>query len=317
MKSIFLSHNWNDKPFVRKIGKYLSTYGIKCWIDEAEIKIGESLIDKVGNAIIECDYFGVILSKNSVKSEWVKKELQLALQKEIKLKNVVVLPILIDDVELPPFLWDKLYANFINKDEFETNILKLLDSLGVTEKDILDVRNQSFVWHELTHEIIIKDINGKEASWIKETIATPIRDDIYLWYDEEIHSSGKLTILSTNIGEITKVVEEGGVYTVTTEFEKPLPRKKISKKLEISLENCFIENKETFTWIPIGEFDYLNFRVILPKNRPFINKPRMFAYFGTTKLLLKKCEIKFEPNETYVRIEQPQSGIKYLLEWEW
>ena len=38
------------------------------------------MIDKVGNAIIECDYFGVILSKNSVKSEWVKKELQLALQ---------------------------------------------------------------------------------------------------------------------------------------------------------------------------------------------------------------------------------------------
>lgn len=42
MKSAFISHNSKDKPFVRQLAGHLSKYGISCWIDESEIKFGES-----------------------------------------------------------------------------------------------------------------------------------------------------------------------------------------------------------------------------------------------------------------------------------
>lgn len=46
MPSIFLSHSSGDKPMVRKIADGLRQQGIRVWIDEAEIHIGESLIQK-------------------------------------------------------------------------------------------------------------------------------------------------------------------------------------------------------------------------------------------------------------------------------
>ena len=47
MSSIFLSHNSVDKPFVRKLANDLRRRGHYAWVDEAEIKVGDSLIDKI------------------------------------------------------------------------------------------------------------------------------------------------------------------------------------------------------------------------------------------------------------------------------
>ena len=94
MLSIFLSHNSNDKKFVRRLGKALSKKGIKVWIDEAEIKTGESLLRKISEGIRDMEYLAVVLSPNSVSSSWVQKELETATTLEIKNKRLKVIPIL-------------------------------------------------------------------------------------------------------------------------------------------------------------------------------------------------------------------------------
>lgn len=129
--SIFLAHSSQDKFFVRRLAEELRQNGANVWIDEAEIKVGDSLSEIIGKAIKETDYFGVVLSHNSVNSEWVQKELQIAIQKEIREGKVVVLPILMESVEIPPFLIDKLYADFTTPDKFEPSVKKLLNSLGI------------------------------------------------------------------------------------------------------------------------------------------------------------------------------------------
>lgn len=131
-KSIFMSHSSKDKFFVRTLAEHLINYGINVWLDEAEINIGDSLTEKIGKAIESTDFVGVVLSHNSINSEWVQRELQIALQKEIKGKKFVVLPILIETVEIPPFLKDKLYADFTSPDKFEHELPKLLRALGAT-----------------------------------------------------------------------------------------------------------------------------------------------------------------------------------------
>lgn len=99
--------------------------------------------EKIGEAIENTDYVGVILSHNSVNSQWVQRELQIALQKEIKGKKVVVLLVLIENVEIPPFLKDKLYANFTNPEKFENELSKLLRTLKVSaakEKEVVETK---------------------------------------------------------------------------------------------------------------------------------------------------------------------------------
>ena len=78
-KSVFLSHNHHDKSFVRKLARDLENHGVRCWIDEAEIKIGDSLIQKIREGIDSVDYFAVILSRNSVAAPWVTNELDVAM----------------------------------------------------------------------------------------------------------------------------------------------------------------------------------------------------------------------------------------------
>ena len=114
MSSIFLSHNHADKHFVNKIALDLRKLGYYVWTDDAEIKIGDSLIQKIQEGIDKVSYVGAVISKNSVKSEWVKKELDIAMNQEIDGKKVKVLPLLIDDVNLPGFLIGKRFADFRN-----------------------------------------------------------------------------------------------------------------------------------------------------------------------------------------------------------
>ena len=69
MSSIFLSHNSKDKPFVRRLADDLRKEGFYVWVDEAEIKLGDSLIEKIREGLDKMEYVGVVLSKNSINSE--------------------------------------------------------------------------------------------------------------------------------------------------------------------------------------------------------------------------------------------------------
>ena len=53
-----------------------------------------------------------LLSPTSVQSNWVKKELALAMTGEIEKRSIKVLPALIADCEVPPMLADKFHADF-------------------------------------------------------------------------------------------------------------------------------------------------------------------------------------------------------------
>ena len=88
MLNAFISHNFKDKPVARKIANILNSYGVKTWIDESEIKLGDSLIEKISAGIDTGDYLIALISKNSIASEWVKKELSIAMSQEIEGKRL-------------------------------------------------------------------------------------------------------------------------------------------------------------------------------------------------------------------------------------
>lgn len=127
---IFLSHASADKPFVRKLKKSLERHGVKqIWIDEAELQIGDSLMKKIEEGLNKTKYVAVILSPNSIKSKWVRKELDIAINREIKSGDVVVLPILYKSCDLPNFLEGKVYADFTSRKKSKESLEKLLRRL--------------------------------------------------------------------------------------------------------------------------------------------------------------------------------------------
>lgn len=131
MSSVFLSHNSKDKPWVRKLAERLTSDGVIVWLDEAEINIDDSLIEKISSGIHEMNFVAAIISSNSIDSSWVQKEISIAMSKEIAGRVVTVLPLLIEQCTLPASLLDKLYADFTDPKNFEAEYAKLLRAIGI------------------------------------------------------------------------------------------------------------------------------------------------------------------------------------------
>ncbi|MBL0700636.1 MAG: toll/interleukin-1 receptor domain-containing protein [Desulfosarcina sp.] len=129
--SVFLSHNHQNKPFVRKLARDLENQGVRYWLDEAEMKVGDSLIQKIREGIDAVDFFAVVLSPNSVNAPWVANELDVAMHHQINGKSIKVLPIMLRDCALPGFLIGKVYADFRNENEYRESFRKLINSMGL------------------------------------------------------------------------------------------------------------------------------------------------------------------------------------------
>ncbi|MEL6438266.1 MAG: toll/interleukin-1 receptor domain-containing protein [Cyanobacteria bacterium J06621_8] len=129
--SVFLSHNAKDKPFVKRLARDLDNHGIRYWLDEAELKVGDSLIEKIRAGIDDVDFVAVILSSNSISSPWVQREIDVAMNQEISGKKVKVLPIMYEKCDLPGFLLGKLYVDFTDETNYETALRQLVNGVGV------------------------------------------------------------------------------------------------------------------------------------------------------------------------------------------
>jgi hypothetical protein len=109
--SVFISYAHADKPFARQVADGLAKQGCRVWIDEGELRIGDSLIERISEALDRVDFVAVLVSAHSVNSEWCRKELSLAMTGEILRKGVVVLPVRVDDTPMPDSIKDKAYLD--------------------------------------------------------------------------------------------------------------------------------------------------------------------------------------------------------------
>jgi cold shock CspA family protein len=109
MISVFVSYAHADKPVARALVRALTSYGLRVWIDEGELLVGDSIIERISKALDEVHFVVAIVSVHSVGSSWCQKELSLAMTGGIKQRGVKVLPLRLGDVEMPPSLRDVLY----------------------------------------------------------------------------------------------------------------------------------------------------------------------------------------------------------------
>lgn len=123
-EQIFLSHSAKDKPVVRKIANSLRELGIIPWVDEAQLNAGESLILKLSESVRAADYLAVCLSSNSITSDWVQKEVEIAATQERATRRKKIIVLRLDDVSVPESLSDKPTIDF-STEKFEEAMERL------------------------------------------------------------------------------------------------------------------------------------------------------------------------------------------------
>ncbi|MFL6259209.1 MAG: toll/interleukin-1 receptor domain-containing protein [Thermoanaerobaculia bacterium] len=127
-QDVFLSYSSQDRDFAERLARDLVDYRLRVWWDRWEMRVGDSLVAKIQEGIQSSSWLAVVLSPNSVESSWVKRELASAIVDEISADRVRVLPLLLADCAIPPFLRDKLYADF--RDSYEAGLTSLLQRLS-------------------------------------------------------------------------------------------------------------------------------------------------------------------------------------------
>lgn len=130
--AVFLCHSSSDNGFARKLAVGLAGSGCKVWLDEAEIRVGDSLLAKIEAGILGTKYLVACLSRASVQSRWCQEELRMALARRIGGHEVAVLPVLLESCEMPGFLQEKKYADFTNSGpvEFEKALSELREAIA-------------------------------------------------------------------------------------------------------------------------------------------------------------------------------------------
>lgn len=145
--SCFVSHSSKDKNFAQKLAARLKTEGIPVWYAPEDILPGEKIYDQIKKAIASFDRLLVVLSSNSMKSNWVQTELASALAREHREGTRVLFPVSLVPIDVIK-TWECVdpdsgidmarelrsyhipdFSNWTKAEEFEKQLTKVVKAL--------------------------------------------------------------------------------------------------------------------------------------------------------------------------------------------
>ena len=125
---IFMSHSSQDRDFVVKLAEGLTAAGFRPWVDVDAIPDGSSWAREIEKAVTDCGALVVVMSKPARESEWVEREILLALE-----LHKPILIARLDDTPLPISLINRQATDFRKK--YDVAVKRLITALGKVSLD--------------------------------------------------------------------------------------------------------------------------------------------------------------------------------------
>jgi hypothetical protein len=95
--SCFISYSSTDQEFAERLHVGLRHKRVRCWFAPEDLKIGDKIRPRIDETIRSHDKLLLILSENSVESQWVEQEVETSLDQERQQGRTVLFPIRLDD----------------------------------------------------------------------------------------------------------------------------------------------------------------------------------------------------------------------------
>jgi len=127
-KKVFLSYVRQDKEKVKTVYHQLKSLGLNPWMDIENLQPGEIWVEKIEDAIKSSDLVLLCFSRASLnKSGFISKEIDIALKEyhNNKSNETILIPVKLDDSNIPPQLSMFQYADLTNKEGWD----KLINTL--------------------------------------------------------------------------------------------------------------------------------------------------------------------------------------------
>lgn len=95
--SCFISYSSDDEAFAQRLHADLQDNGVRCWFAPEDMKIGDKIRQRIDESIRIHDKLLLVLSDNSIDSQWVEKEVETAWEEERQRGETVLFPVRLDD----------------------------------------------------------------------------------------------------------------------------------------------------------------------------------------------------------------------------
>lgn len=117
--SCFISYSSKNQLFADRLYADLQNRGVRCWLASEDLKIGERIRVGIDESIRIHDKLMLVLSKQSVESDWVEQEVETALARERVEKRTILFPIRLDETVMKIETgWPALIRNTRNIGDF-------------------------------------------------------------------------------------------------------------------------------------------------------------------------------------------------------
>lgn len=169
---LFLSHNRQQKPWVRELAGFLRDLGLTVFFDEDCIKPGQDIVLALEQAIEASDTVVLIISRSALRSKWISLETALRIYDDPLGETRALVPILVEPVD-----WSQVRGVVRRLDRVdltdpatrETEFLHFLRSIGVPNEKCRPIQT----WPEPVgiDEIYVADVNSViSAGWSGEDL---------------------------------------------------------------------------------------------------------------------------------------------------
>jgi hypothetical protein len=98
--SCFISYSSRDQEFAQRLYADLQAKGVRCWFAPHDVQAGKKLHEQIDHAISIHEKVLLVLSLDSMNSEWVKTEIAKARKREAAEKKQILFPIRLVDFEV-------------------------------------------------------------------------------------------------------------------------------------------------------------------------------------------------------------------------
>ncbi|MGI2227083.1 toll/interleukin-1 receptor domain-containing protein [Shewanella frigidimarina] len=211
---VFVSHASEDKErFVTDLATKLRENGVDAWLDKWEMLPGDSLVDKIfEEGLKEAQAVIIVLSNYSIKKPWVREELNASIVSKLS-KGTKIIPIVLDDCEVPQSLTSTLWEPIPDLNNYEKNFKRVLSSIfGATDKPALGKApaHTTSVYHE------IGGLTKADNLVLKESCEYIIENDDIMVNPESLFGDrNKLGFSRAEIKDCIEVLEQNGYLDVS------------------------------------------------------------------------------------------------------
>jgi hypothetical protein len=182
---VFLSHSKKDIDFIHNLDSDLRRCGIETWLDEIDIRHGESWINEIfENGIAKCDFVLVYITDSSIKSAMVSKEIDSAIVSQLHENRVKLLLYVDSDTTRDRLRLDlrSIHCPLFNQENYCKVMPTIVSSIWKNHMDAILARVISEKDMALENYRLKEELNEQKKSFLSEL------DEEFSFMYEELNS---------------------------------------------------------------------------------------------------------------------------------